>query len=201
LIKSNPEYKTKRNNLFRDFFKVDQSIEKVAESIRKFDVLCNNVNEKTGKNFDTFEIYYLILNDLGVDIFDFDSKKLQDFYNETEEILLLCKPILINSEISTVFSKIISENKTINILSNTAFIKGQSLRKVLEHYELSQYFAFQLYSDETGISKPNPQFFQKVYDEVLAKKSIEKSQIVHIGDNKIADYQGALQFGFSAILI
>ena len=45
LIKSNPEFKNKRNSLFKDFFEVDCSLEKVSEVIRYYDVLFNNINE------------------------------------------------------------------------------------------------------------------------------------------------------------
>lgn len=201
LIKSHPEFKNKRNILFKDFFEIDCSIEKLAEVIRYYDLLCNNINEKTGLNFDTFEIFYLILNALNVNINDIETKKLTQFYNETELLFLKFKPNLIEPKIQLLFKEIIDEGKTINILSNTAFIKGITLRKLLEHYELSSYFSFQIFSDEVGFSKPNPAIFQLVYDEIKLFKPLEKKEILHIGDNKIADYNGALNFGFDALLL
>lgn len=201
LIKSNPEFKTNRNLLFREYFEINKSIEEVTKVIRYYDVLCNNINEKSGLNFNTVEIYYLILNALEVDLELIDATVLEDFYNETEKLFMTFKPDLIYSDIETILKKIKQNEKTISILSNTGFIKGYTLGKLLEYYELNKYFSFQLYSDETGFSKPNVKMFQAVYDKVSEIKFVEKQQILHVGDNERADYKGALSFGFGALLI
>lgn len=201
LIKSNPEFKNKRNLLFKDFFEVEYSIEKVTEVVRYYDVLCNNINEKTGLNIDTFEIYYLILNALNVNINDIEIEKLSQFYDETELLFMKFKPDLIYAKIQLLFKEIVEQEKTISILSNTAFIKGVTLRKLISYYELENFFSFQIYSDETGFSKPNKEIFQLVYNQIESLKSVEKKEVLHIGDNKIADYNGAIEFGFDALLI
>lgn len=201
LIKSNPEFKNRRNLLFKEYFNIDKPIEEVAASIRKFDVLTNSINEKAGKNFDTFEIYYLILDHLGLDIEFFDRTHLAEFYTLTEDLLLQYKPVLLQDNIPDFLEKLHSEGVTMNILSNTAFIKGSALRKVIAHYGLDKYFSFQLYSDETGYSKPSPQMYQLAYDEISRIGNIEKSEVLHVGDNKVSDYNGALAFGFNAYLL
>jgi putative hydrolase of the HAD superfamily len=201
LIKSNPEFKKKRNLLFKDFFEVEYSIEKVTEVVRYYDVLCNNINEKTGFNIDTFEIYYFILNALNVNINDIEIAKLSKFYKETELLFMKFKPDLIYPKIQLLFEEIVEQEKTISILSNTAFIKGVTLRKLISYYDLENYFSFQIYSDETGFSKPSKEMFELVHSEIKSLKSIEKKEVIHIGDNKIADYDGAMKFGFDALLI
>ena len=201
LIKSNPEFKNKRNLLFKDFFEVNSSIEKVTDVVRHYDLLCNNINEKTGLNIDTFEIYYLILGALNINLDEIGIEKLSQFYKEAELLFMKFKPELIYPKIKLLFKEIIEQEKTISILSNTAFIKGFTLRKLIEQYDLENYFSFQIYSDETGFSKPSNEIFKLVYNEVNSFKSIEKKEILHIGDNRIADYNGALNFGFDALLI
>lgn len=199
LIKSNPEFKIKRNLLFRDFFEADCSLEKVTEVVRYYDVLCNDINEKTGLNFNTYEIYYLILNALNVN--NVEIEKLNQFYLETELLFIKYKPQLIYPDIHLLFDEITAQGKSISILSNTAFIKGETLRKVISHYDLSDYFKFQIYSDEVGFSKPNPKVFQLVFDQINSYKKVQKKEILHIGDNINADYNGAINFGFDAHLL
>lgn len=201
LIKSNPEFKQRRNLLFKDFFEINHGIEKVNEVVRYYDVLCNTINEKTGLNLDTYEIYYLILSALDVHMDQNGTDRLSQFYDHTEELFLEFKPVLIYPEIQKMFKDVTDQDKTINILSNTAFIKGRTLRKVLQHYELSEYFKFEIYSDEVGFSKPNQEIFQLVLDGIETYKKIEKKDVLHIGDNPIADYNGALEFGFNAHLL
>nr|WP_315241010.1 HAD family hydrolase [uncultured Flavobacterium sp.] len=201
LIKSNPEFKQKRNLLFQDFFEIEQPIEKVSEVIRYYDVLCNNINENTGLNIETFEIYYLILGALNVNLGNYGTEKLSQFYDLTEELFLENKPVLIFKDIQKMFDKVTSEGKSISVLSNTGFIKGFTLRKLLKYYDLLDYFKFQIYSDEVGFSKPNTEIYQLVFDEINKYKKIEKKDVLHIGDNSVADYNGALKFGFNAHLL
>lgn len=198
LIRSNPEFKAKRNQLFKDFFAIDQSIEKVSEQIRYYDIVCNNINERSGLNIETHEIYCFILASLGVDLNTITTQKLDLFYTETERLFLQYKPVLIYPEIRNSLAQMQSDGLTLNILSNTAFIKGYTLRKLIEYYELRPYFTFQIYSDECGFSKPNKMIFDLIHKEV---PHIEKSRILHVGDNEIADYKGAIEYGFNAHLI
>jgi putative hydrolase of the HAD superfamily len=111
------------------------------------------------------------------------------------------KPQLLYPNIQHLFKEITTQEKTINILSNTAFIKGSTLRKVISYYELSEYFKFQIYSDEVGISKPNPKIFQLIFDQINNFKQLQKKEVLHIGDNIVADYNGAIRFGFDAHLL
>nr|WP_315251067.1 HAD-IA family hydrolase [uncultured Flavobacterium sp.] len=201
LIRSNPEFKKKRNLLFKDFFEINCSIERVNEVVRYYDVLCNSINEKTGLNLNTYEIYYLILNALEVDLNTNGTERLGEFYNETEKLFLNYKPELIFPDIKLQFEKITAEGKSINILSNTGFINGKTLRKILSFYELEDFISFQIYSDEVGYSKPNNKIFQLVFDKVNKTKETQKKEILHIGDNSIADYNGAVNFGFDAHLL
>ncbi|KAF2515342.1 HAD-IA family hydrolase [Flavobacterium foetidum] len=201
LIRSNPEFKKRRNLLFKDFFEIDSPIDKVSQVVRYYDVMCNNINEKTGLNLSTYEIYYLILGALEVNLETNGLEKLGDFYNETESLFFDYKPELIFSETKSLFKEITNQEKSINILSNTGFIKGKTLRKLIDHFELTDLISFQIYSDEVGFSKPNKEIFQLVLNQVNDLRPVEKNEILHIGDNSIADYNGAVSFGFGAHLL
>ena len=198
LIQSNLEFKAKRNLLFKDYFEIDSPIEKVAQQIRYYDVFCNTINERTGLNIDTNEIYLLVLASLDVSIKEIELSKLDDFYKETESLFLKNKPTLIHSNTKSYLNTIKSEGIGLNILSNTGFIKGFTLQKLLAYYEIDACFDFQIYSDQCGFSKPNKKIFELVQNKV---PQIDTSHVLHVGDNEIADYKGAIDFGFKAYLI
>lgn len=200
LIKSHPEFKTKRVELFSSFFNVDAPIEGVARTVKYYDDLCNTINEVTGGNIDTFEIYLMILGALNIDIKLLNKEKLNEFYVKSEELFLEYKPVIIFENIHDFFDDIKNQGKTINILSNTGFIKGKTMRKFLIHENLDQYIDFHIYSDEINCSKPNPLIFQEVKNN-LKNQDLPLNQILHIGDNPVADYKGATDFGFSAHLL
>lgn len=200
LIKSHPEFKTKRVELFTSFFDIDKPVEEVAKTVRYYDDLCNTINEVTGGNIDTFEMYLLILGSLDVDVKQLDKEILDGFYLKSEDLFLEYKPVVIFESIKDFFDQIKNQGKTVNILSNTGFIKGRTMRKFLIQEELDQYIDFHIYSDEINISKPNPLIFQEVKNN-LKDRDLPMHRILHIGDNPIADFKGAKDFGFSAHLL
>lgn len=200
LIKSHPEFKTKRVELFSSFFDVEKPIDEVAKVVKYYDDLCNTINEVIGGNIDTYEIYLLILNALEVDLKELNKDRLNEFYQKSENLFLEYRPVVIFENLHQFFDEIKNQGKTINILSNTGFIKGKTMRKFLIGENLEQYIDFHIYSDEVRISKPNPSVFQEVKN-LIKNKDLNLNQILHIGDNPIADYKGALDFGFNAHLL
>lgn len=201
LIRSNPEFKTKRNLLFRDFFAIDKPIAEVAAVIRKFDILINGINEKVTRNFDTYEIYCLILDALDVDLGSYQHQQLEAFYDQSEALFIQYKPLLLDDNLPSFLKQLHDRGKTMNILSNTAFIKGRTLRPILADYGLGQYFSFQAYSDETGFSKPGIAMYEHAYHHIKQLGAIEKHEVLHVGDNVVSDHDGALAYGFDAHLI
>lgn len=199
LIKSHPEFKAKRVEMFSSFFNIDKPIEEVTKVVKYYDDLCNTINEVLGGNIDTFEIYLLILGSLNIDLKQINQDVLNQFYAKSETLFLEYKPVIIFENIHQFFDEIKNQGKTINILSNTGFIKGKTMRKFLINENLDQYIDFHIYSDELNISKPNPLVFQEVKNR--ANQELEMNQILHIGDNPIADYKGAKDFGFNAYLL
>ncbi|WP_336731928.1 HAD family hydrolase [Chryseobacterium sp. VD8] len=200
LIKSHPEFKAKRVELFSSFFDVKKPIDEVAKVVKYYDDLCNSINEITGGNIDTFEIYLLILNALEVDVKQLSKEQLNEFYQKSEDLFLEYKPVVIFENLHQFFDEIKNQGKTINILSNTGFIKGKTMRKFLRIENLDQYIDFHIYSDEMNCSKPDPKIFQEVKN-LLPNQDLDVKQVLHIGDNPFADYKGAKDFGFNAHLL
>lgn len=200
LIKSHPEFKAKRVELFSSFFEVNKPIDEVAKVVKYYDDLCNTINEVIGGNVDTFEIYLLILNSLNIDLKQLNRDKLNEFYQKSEDLFLEYKPVVIFENLHQFFDEIKNQGKTISILSNTGFIKGTTMRKFLINENLDQFIDFHIYSDELKISKPNPLVFQEVKN-LIKNQDLQMNQILHVGDNPIADYKGAKDFGFNAHLL
>ncbi|MCX2449892.1 HAD family hydrolase [Pedobacter sp. PLR] len=205
LIKSNPAFKTERTKYFHARFNSKKkTIEEVATVFRQVDLMVNAINEKTGKNIDADEMYLMvisIINDYSTDFQDVDTEGL---YLEMETLLLNNMPLLYNPESLTVLSELKASGlSTLNILSNTGFIKGKTLRKVLSSLKLSELLDFQLYSDEVRLSKPNPEFFKLMLNMIDREKhpEIGLHEIIHIGDNPVADVKGAKAMGINTLLI
>ena len=201
LIRSHPEFKGQRNLLFHRFFET-QNLDETAAAIRKFDVLSNENCEKSGIHIRANDIYKLILSELKMDANQVSEGDFDRFESASEALFLQYPPVLIFPEIDKFMEKLAADGKTMSILSNTAFIKGASLRRLMEFYNLDAFFSFQIYSDETGFSKPNVKMFKEVFTQKQRQTpDILKSEVLHIGDNRTADYDGATRFGFGAHLL
>ena len=67
--------------------------------------------------------------------------------------------------------------------------------KKLEKLELLTYFDFVVTSEEAGLDKPAPMFFNLC----LKKAKCEPGECLFIGDNYLKDYRGALAAGMQAL--
>lgn len=199
LISSNKEYKTERVRLFKSFFNIKLSDERIALAMRKIDIHCNGVNEQTGLHITFDQIVCFFLLELDININQISKKIIEELYIKNEQIFLEFMPELIID--IDVFKEIKNNNKSISLISNTGFVKGETVRKFLDKIDILKYFDFLLFSDEEGYSKPNIKIFEKSYNKIIKVRNIAKNRVLHIGDNKIADYEGALSFGYNALLI
>jgi putative hydrolase of the HAD superfamily len=206
IIKSNPSFKKERALLFyKEFNFKKKSIEEVEFIFRNVDLMCNVINEKTGKNIDSEEMYLLTISILNDYALDFSSIDLVNLYKRIEKILFNYPPTVYNTDTIKILEEIREQGKiTSNILSNTAFIKGSSLRAILDYLNLTRFFDFQIYSDEVGFSKPNKLIFELMIDAAInleGNTNLKLIDFIHIGDNVIADIEGAKKIGINTLQI
>ncbi|RFZ94688.1 HAD family hydrolase [Mucilaginibacter conchicola] len=206
LIKSDPQFKPERARYFHQHFnKSGKSVDEIALIFRQVDLMCNAVNEKSGKNIDADEMYLMVIHLINGNSLDIDEIDYQQLHNDME-VLLFKHPPQLYSDVTynTLISLKEKSGATFSLLSNTGYIIGKTLRKVLALYQLDTFFDFQLYSDEAGMSKPNPEFFEvmlKNIDICNVGKDIPRNGILHVGDNPKNDVAAAEAMGLKAALI
>lgn len=206
LIRSNPAFKSERAKFFQKHFNSCQkTIAEIKEIFRQVDLMCNAINEKTGKNIDADEMYLMVISQMNNKDFSFKDIDMMWLYEEMDRLLFQYLPVVYCDNTVDSLDKLKQKNnRSFNISSNTAFVKGSSLRKVLAELNIDRFFDFQLYSDEIGFSKPNPSFFELVFQSsksISANSEIARTDILHIGDNPNADIQGARSAGINALQI
>ncbi|RZM25773.1 MAG: HAD family hydrolase [Pedobacter sp.] len=205
LIRSNPIFKQERARVFYERYnRKGKSLEEVSAVFRQVDLMVNSINEKTGKNVDAEEMYLMvisIINDFSTDFADIDVDRL---YADMEQLIMENMPLVYCGESMGVLYKLKESGvSTTSLLSNTGFIKGMTLRKILTELRLDELLDFQLYSDEVRMSKPNAQFFKLMLDTIDRNKHIDLdlAEVIHIGDNPHADVKGAEASGIKSLLI
>lgn len=206
LIKSNPTFKKERAKYFFEHYNsLHKPIEEVEFIFRQVDLMSNATNEKTGKNLDADEMYAMVLYQLNDGLQSMQEVDLHAMYQKMDELIFDNSPTIFHDETFAVLDRIKNiAGVTLNLLSNTAFVKGATLRVILDNLKLSPYFDFQIYSDEVGVSKPNLAIFKIMLDNIYTvrkSKDISNLEILHVGDNPNADMKGALAAGMQALLI
>ena len=121
----------------------------------------------------------------GIDDFELSQKFEHDFLDEILQY---------NELVSGAFEilEYLSEKYTLHILSNG--FKEVTFRKT-ELSGIKNYFKTITSADEIDIRKPNP----KIYQYALDKAKVQKEEAIMIGDDWIADVEGAESFGMKAI--
>lgn len=82
------------------------------------------------------------------------------------------------------------------LISDTGISPGASLRRLMAKHGFDTYLKVQIYSDETGVSKPQPQAFEKA----SAALGVAPEEILHIGDLEPTDVAGIHGVGGTAAL-
>jgi putative hydrolase of the HAD superfamily len=143
----------------------------------------------------------IILSDLEHETQNIDQNTLEIFFLQQEKLFFENQPELIEEKLPDYLADLVNRGINVSILSNTGFIKGELLRALLDSFDISKYFKFQLYSDEMSFSKPSSYVFQEVYKGATGYKKITANNILHIGDNHYADVIGAKNTGMQSALI
>ncbi len=205
LIKSNPKFKEERALYFFNHFNRDKkSLDEVKDIIRDIDVMCNNINQCTGYSIDAFEMYAMILHRLNYNYTGYKFRDLHAIYHKLESLFFQYPPTLYDEDTLPTLRSIYEAGHTLSILSNTGFIRGFTIDHILIDLKIIGYFSFRMYSDEIGLSKPSAPLYSKLIEKVLTLRRhnpVFIREIVHIGDNFIADHEGAKAAGIDSIII
>lgn len=183
LIKSNPEFKSRRDLMFFELFNPSGlSKEEVSAIIRKVDVKSNHISEITELHVPCERMIYDILHELNFPSEEITHALLLMIFTRIQSLFLEYPPVLYDENTLSTLEQLHEQGCQLNILSNTGFITGATLNKVLVKLGIKKFFNFSLYSDNTRLSKPNVKMFDLVKDMYFDCVSI-----IHVGDNPMAD--------------
>lgn len=110
---------------------------------------------------------------------------------------ILVSPPKLKKGVAAVLEEVRKRVNRVGLISNTGRSPGTALRGVLSNYGILQYFDATIFSDETGIRKPDRRIFEIAGKELKT----DLSKIIHIGDNPETDVWGAKQAGMKAVLL
>ena len=167
------------------------------EIVQSVDKVSDRLNEINGKKVPAEWMYRRILHKLGYDPNDVKDDVYTEIKLKVNELFMTYPPDFLNGSVQPILQTLKDEGYRLNISSNTGFIEGTTIVATLKSLNIFEYFEFCIFSDEIRLSKPSPRFFEKVFEQT----SVEKWEVLHVGDNFKADYEGAVNYGFKALHI
>ena len=147
------------------------------------------------ENASYFHIYNKerVLNLLKALNLELTSSNVQKITKIMEESMLRDPPSLKDGVKETLEG--LAPYYKIGIISDTGITPGYVIRKVLDEYNILQYFQATIFSDEIGFYKPHSHPFKKA----LKKLKCKPDHSIHVGDLLQTDVIGAKAFGMRAI--
>ncbi len=115
----------------------------------------------------------------------------------TKAVLEVDSRLLVIEGVHNIFSELIRSGRRLVTVGNLIFWPGSYNRILLERTGLTEYFSLQVYADEVKVSKPDREIFLKVCGEL----NVLPENVLHVGDNRVEDFEGALSAGMNAAWI
>lgn len=192
LLISNPNFSVERVKYFSKNYLSNINNDIISKEIENIGIETDLINMSEGISIPSEKMYSKLL--FKQQNLILDESELKTIYSDLELIFLKNLPFIMYNidALKECFENLLSKDYSLNISSNTAYIKGKTLINVLEKLELKQYFSFFIFSDEINFSKPSKKFFEKLLNN-CEKLKINKENIIHIGDSIEADINGANQ--------
>lgn len=196
LMVSNNNFSTQRLDFLKKNHFQNKSLEELHYHVEKIGDESDHINMTQGISIPSETMYANLFQNLGKKISDNEAKQV---YSDLE-IFFLDNPPKTLYDIEALKKALIflkNKNFTINISSNTAYIKGSTLRKIFKHYDLLDCFDFLIFSDEINCSKPSKYFFEDL-ETKCSILNVSKNNILHIGDSIEADVEGANSYNIKS---
>lgn len=188
LVKANPEYAHQRTLRLSEFS--GKSYDECKAAYTEVKTWIDDQTEKTGYAPTTLTSVYVLMQKLNIHA---DPNFVHSVFTTLFEAH---PPTFIDGAIDTVKAL---QHRGIKIVigSNSNFITGRAMHPFLERN--LGVIEFGVYSDLLGVGKPSSKFFEEIW--VRSKMARSFPEIIHIGDNFVADIKGGTEFGFQTFYV
>lgn len=199
LINPNKSYGSARNEIIARHLDIPvQEAKDLYKMCKKF---LDKSAEINGTCFSTPNCWQLLVKMSG---------KKVDYLPMMNECADLFKHYLpeFDSELVKELQKLKESGYVLSITSNTNFVSGKVLFNDI--FKAWDVFAYTHFSDLNEVAKPNPRFFDITYNhaafgkgtvpEQVSHDVLKRSEILHVGDNKICDAQ-CVDSGFQYLYV
>ncbi len=169
----------------------DVTPELVAEAYDRADAAFNKAWKGDHITWPIRQRLTVLLEDLSLDL---PGESMDRIVKAHEDMEFVIKPNPVHGAPDAI--RDLAGRYHLCVVSDAIVSPGSVLRQILRHYGVAHHFESFAFSDEIGHSKPHPDMFQHVADEL----GVTFEEMVHIGDRDQNDVKGPQALGMKAVL-
>ncbi len=192
LIRSNPEFRPARNAVFRSAIAPAMPAEEFDRIVHEQDSIADTIAEQDGRDMSFEERVQMIAQ--AATASHVNALTMEGLYQQQTELLETHPPILLSPRTADVLEQL-GTRYDLAVISNTGFIRGREMRRMLGSLGVLESFQYLIFSNEIDSPKPD----KRIFDVLLQLAQVPAGAVTHIGDNMIADIHGARSAGMRAI--
>jgi putative hydrolase of the HAD superfamily len=205
LVRSHPDFKQHRNELLRTSLGLRTDATEFAAALRAADRRADRLSEESGHDHALVDRLGLVLDDLGVPRDVLTADLVDDLLDRQEVLALEMPPVAMEPGLPDVLAAT-AEHLLVGVTSNTGMIPGRTMRRLLRSCGMLAPLSVLTFSDEVGAAKPAPAIFSATLEGFVRSdrqdlRAIEARDVVHVGDNPVADVTGARAVGMHPVLV
>lgn len=200
LLRSDPAFKPARNEMLRAVLAPEVAADEFNRVMRECDRQADEISMGRGTDVGFAERVELTLAALGSAI-ALTPADVDRLMHAQAELACAHHPLPLDERLPDLVAEL-AETRPVVLTSNTGMLPGVLMRDLLAlagfHGKLGMVF-----SNEVGWAKPDPRIFETAITlvEGTAGEPIASSCVVHVGDNAVADEQGARAAGMTTVLV
>lgn len=203
LLRSDPAFKPARNELLRAALAPAVDAARFDATMRSADRAADEVCMTTGRDLDFADRVHLTLERL--DRPRPDTATLTDLAAAQADLALAHPPLPLHPDLPPALDAIAARLPVV-LTSNTGMLPGRLMRQLLQAAGFGGIDG--VFSNEVGSAKPDRAIFDAALGLLRNRSSVETlgmppacANVIHIGDNPVADVQGARAAGMQAALV
>lgn len=195
LVRSNPDFKGARAAAFHEVLGLGGSLEEFSAALREADRRTDRECEATGRDLGVAARVEATLAVLGAGRC-LEEATVRRLLEAQDVLVARFPPLAMHEDLSELVANL-AARVPVAVTSNTGMIPGVTMRRVLDRLGFGASLATATFSDEVGIAKPHPGIFRATLDAL----ELPASDVLHVGDNPVADVEGAAAAGLSTALV
>jgi putative hydrolase of the HAD superfamily len=193
LIRANPDYGPYRASVVSPIFGWTGDIDPLKHAFSQAAKELDKLTDTSGVQYDLSHRAQRVCEILGLPVLT--DPQMEELYETIHTAQLEFPPTLMEIDLPQTLAQLREAGFRLAVTSNTGNAPGATLRAVLEHRGILQYINYELWSDELAMAKPS----LAIFNHLVEISQTPAHSILHIGDNRLTDFDGSRNAGFHAL--